>query len=147
MNLNEFQNDGREIVNNNIVDPNLMRRSQGTQGISNSAGQRRIVTPQEMGFTHEEKVIPKRPEDSILDRADIAIARKQREAMLMAEAIEESDGEGISEEEFQDLLVQARDEINNDDGIPTENELNNQIPKSNITAMPVENPAQNLMDE
>ena len=151
MNLNQFQNDG-EINNANIVDPNLMRRSQqpeGTQGFStivdpNVAPTKRVVTPQQMGFTHEEKKL-ERPEQPILDNMERAIARKQREARLLADAIEESDGEGISEEEFQDLLVQARDEIE-DDGIPVEDE-DVMPPKSNITMLPEENPTHDLMDE
>lgn len=116
MNLNQFQND--EIDNNNIVDPNLMRKQQMNQA-SNAPTQKRVVTPQQMGYTHEE---PKqvRPIDPILDSMDKAIARKQREAVLLSNAIEEADGEGVTEEEFQDLLVQAQTEINEDDGIPVE---------------------------
>lgn len=147
MNLNDFQNE------NNIVDPNLRR---GTQRNSNMAGyntpqrQKRVVTPQQMGFTHEE---PKyeRPETPILDRMDLAIARKQREAALMAEAIDESDGEGITEEEFQDLLVQNKDVLNDDNNfIPTEEEITNRVlpQKSSITtSLPKENPTRDLMDE
>ena len=151
MNLNEFQGD---IDNSNIVDPNLVRKQQGTQEIStkdpniSNLSRKRIVTPQEMGFTHEEPKVLQRPEDPILDSMEKAIARKQREARLMADAIEESDGEGISEEEFQDLLVQARDEIY-DDGIPTESSLREDVmpPKSTITMIPDENPTQDIMDE
>lgn len=152
MNLNEFQNDENKNMNY-VVDPNLVRKQQqGTQGYStivdpNLAPKKRKVTPQEMGFTHEEPVKLNRPEDPILDRMDLAIARKQNEARLMAQAIDESDGEGVSEEEFQDLLVQAKDEL--DDGIPTEEELRDQVmpSKSTITGLPVDNPTQDLMDE
>ena len=151
MSINEFQNG--EIDNNNIVDPNLRRRPEGTQSFStivdpNVPRQKRVVTPQEMGFTHEEVVLPKRPEDPILERAEKAIARKQREARLLAQAIDESDGEGVSEEEFQDLLVQAREELA-DDGIPTEEDLREQVmpKKSTITMLSDENPAQDLMAE
>ena len=151
MSIEGFKNG--EIDNSNIVDPNLRRRTQGTQEFStivdpNVPRQKRIVTPQEMGFTHEEVVRPMRPEDPILDNMDKAIARKQREARLLANAIEESDGEGISEEEFQDLLVQAKDELN-DDGIPTEDDLREQVmpKKSTITMLSNENPTQDLMDE
>ena len=150
MNISQFSNGNTEEINNtNIVDPNLLRKSQGTQENSNSTPKKRIVTPQEMGFTHEEPVILKRPEDPILDNLDKAIQRKQAEARLMANAIEESDGEGITEEEFQDLLVQAKDEINGDDGIPTEDELVNKVlpPKSTIEGIPTENPTHDLMDE
>ena len=144
MNINEFQNE--QIDNLNIANPNLTIR--GSQKNSNNqAIQRRVVTPQDMGFTHEEPVRYKTPEEPILDRMDVAIARKQREARLLANAIEESDGEGVSEEEFQDLLVQAKDEIN-DDGIPTEDELVSKvIQKSNISMIPKENPTYELMDE
>jgi hypothetical protein len=144
MNINEFQNE--EIDNTNIVDPNLMRKSTGTQG--NSTPQKRVVTPQQMGFTNKEVPKPKTPLDPILDGMEKAIARKQREAALLAEAIDEADGEGVSEEEFQDLLVQAKDTIN-DDGIPTEDELVEQVmpPKSTITMIPDENPVHDLMVE
>lgn len=130
MNLNEFNE------SNNIVDPNLRQ-------------QKRKVTPRDMGFTHDEPEKYKRPEDPILDDMDKAIARKQREARLLANAIEESDGEGITEGEFQDLLVQARNEINEDDGIPTEEELVEKIlpSKQQVTKLPVENPVMNIMDE
>ena len=151
MSIKDFQNG--EIDNTNIVDPNLARKQQGTQSYSsivdpNVPKQKRVVTPQEMGFTHEEPVILKRPEDPILDNMDKAIARKQREARLLANAIDESDGEGITEEEFQDLLVQARDEIEND-GIPTEEELLDRVlpQTSDVTTLPTENPAQDLMAE
>ena len=150
MNLNEFQGD---IDNSNIVDPNLARKQQGTQDISikdpnlSNLSRKKIVTPQEMGFTHEEPKILQRPEDPILDSMEKAIARKQREARLLADAIDESDGEGVSEEEFQDLLVQARDEIY-DDGIPTETLREDVMPpKSTITMIPDENPTQDIMDE
>lgn len=136
MNLNEFQNE-----TNYVVDPNLVRK-QGTQG--NSTSGKRKVTPQELGFTHEEEKKYATPEESILERADIAIERKRQEAMLMSQAIEESDGEGVSEGEFQDLLVQAGDYI--DDGIPTIAE-ESVLPKSTITDLPKENPTQSLMDE
>ena len=151
MNLNEFQNG--EIDNRHIVDPNLARKQQGTQDISvtdpNLSRQKRVVSPRDMGFTHEEPEKLKRPEDPILDSMEKAIARKQREARLLADAIEESDGEGISEEEFQDLLVQARDEINEDYGIQSESDLRDEVmpPKSTITMIPDENPAYDLMDE
>ena len=146
MNINEFQNG--EIDNSNIVDPNLMRRSQGTQGNSISTPQKRVVTPEQMGFTNKEVPKPQTPLDPILDNMEKAIARKQREAALLAEAIDEADGEGVSEDEFQDLLVQARDTIN-DDGIPTEDELVEQVmpPKSTITMVPTENPVHDLMDD
>ena len=151
MNLNEFQNDENM---NYVVDPNLVRKQQGTQGYStivdpNLAPKKRKVTPQEMGFTHEEPEKLQRPEDPILDRMDLAIARKQNEARLMAQAIDEADGEGVSEEEFQDLLIQAKDELDIDDGIPTEDELREQVmpPKSTITGFPNENPTQSLMDD
>lgn len=152
MNLNEFQNNGTEIDNTNIVDPNLARRSQGTQRNStmtnpNTSQQKRVVTPQEMGFTHEEPEKLDRPERPILDSMEKAIARKQREARLLADAIDESDGEGISEEEFQDILVQAREELSDDDGIPTDYDLNQSITKNAVVELPDENPAYNLMDE
>lgn len=153
MNLNEFQNEENKNLNY-VVDPNLARKQQGTQNYStivdpNATPKKRKVTPQEMGFTHEEPVKLQRPEDPILDRMDIAIARKQNEARLMAQAIDESDGEGITEEEFQDLLVQAKDELNPEDIIPTEEELREQVmpKKSTISGIPVENPTQDLMDE
>ena len=122
MNLNDFKDQ------NNIVDPNLRRRPQGSQEISENIivdpnlkrAQKRIVTPQEMGFTHEENKI-ERPEQPILDRMELAIERKRNEARLMAEAIEESDGEGISEEEFQDLL---KHQDFDDEFIPSENSFN-----------------------
>ena len=148
MNLNEFQNN--EIDNTNLVNPNIRKRVVVSQENSNNASsQKRIVTPQQMGFTHEEpeKI---RPEDPILDNLDKAIARKQREARLLASAIEESDGEGISEDEFQDLLVQARDEIE-DDGVPVdedEEDYEKEIPrKSSINMIPNENRSKDLMDE
>ena len=149
MNLNEFQNG--EIDNSNIVDPNLARR-QGTQNNSNNSNQprpKKVVSPKDMGFVNEEPEKLGRPEDPILDSMEKAIARKQREARLLAAAIEESDGEGVSEEEFQDLLVQARDEINEDDGIPSESDLRDQVmpPKSTITMIPDENPTYDLMNE
>lgn len=149
MSIYEFQNQGEEINNANIVDPNLMRKSTGTQGNSTSTPQKRVVTPEQMGFVNKEEPKPQTPLDPILDGMEKAIARKQREAALLAEAIEEADGEGVSEEEFQDLLVQARDEINADDGIPTEDELLEQVmpPKSTITMIPDENPVHGLMDE
>lgn len=145
MNLNEFQEE------NNIVDPNLRRRNTGSQGISRMTepkqpNQKRIVTPQQMGFTHEEPEKIVRPEDPILDRMDIAIKRKQNEARLMAQAIDEADGEGVTEEEFQDLLAQNSDDF---DAIPTESEVSNDtLPnKSQITSsLPKENPAVNLID-
>lgn len=150
MKLNDFQNNEQT---NYVVDPNLVKKDQGSQNFSrivdpNVSRQKRIVTPQEMGFTHEEPERYKTPEEPILNNLDKAIARKQREARLLANAIEESDGEGISEEEFQDLLVQAKDEIE-DDGIPTEDNLREQVmpKKSTITMMPVENPTLDLMDE
>ena len=153
MNLNEFQNEENKNMNY-VVDPNLVRKQTGSQGYStivdpNVAPKKRKVTPQEMGFTHEEPEKLQRPEDPILDRMDIAITRKQNEARIMAQAIDESDGEGVSEEEFQDLLVQAKDELYGDDGIPTEEELRDQVmpPKSNITGFPTENPTQSLMDD
>ena len=147
MNINQFQNG--EIDNTNIVDPNLARKNKGTQGNSTSTGQKRVVTPEQMGFKDKEVELPKSPLDPILDGMDRAIARKQREAALLAEAIDESDGEGVSEEEFQDLLVQARDEIESGDGIPTEEELVEQVmpAKSTITMIPKENPVHDLMDE
>lgn len=128
MNIQEFQE-------NNIIDPNLRPKSE-----------KRIVTPREMGFTHEETVKKGRPEDPILDDLDKAIERKQREARLLSNAIEESDGEGLSEDEFQDLLVQARDEFE-DDGIPTENELVDQILPIHETKISNENPTRDIMDE
>ena len=152
MNLNEFQNEENKNMNY-VVDPNLVRKQQASQGYSTivdpNTPKKRKVTPQEMGFTHDEPEVLKRPEDPILDRMDIAIARKQNEARLMAQAIDEADGEGVSEEEFQDLLVQAKDELGFDDGIPTEEELRDQVmpSKSSITGIPVENPTQDLMDE
>lgn len=136
MNLNEFQDE------NNIVDPNLQKLV-GTQG---NSSEKRVVTPQQMGFTHEEPVKIERPEQPILDDLDIAIARKQAEARLMADAIEESDGDGVTEEEFQDLLANT----NIDDGIPTEEELVQSImpTKSEFTStLPTENPAVDLMAE
>lgn len=147
MNLDQFREE------NNIIDPNLRRKSQGTQGTSvivdpNVARTKRVVTPQEMGFTHEEPVKINRPEDPILDRMDIAIKRRQDEARLMANAIEESDGEGITEEEFQDLLVQHKEELN--DGIPTEEELLDRVlpsTKEITNSLPSENPAYDLFDE
>ena len=149
MNITEFQN--TEIDNANIVDPNLMRRSQGTQENSNSAGQKRVVTPEEMGFTNKEVPKPQTPLDPILNGMDKAIARRQAEARLMADAIDEAEGEGVSEDEFQDLLLQNKDVINAevDDGIPTEDELLEQVmpSKSTITMIPDENPVHNLMDE
>ena len=146
MNLNEFREE------NDIVDPNVARRkSTGTQGTAvivdpNVARKKRVVTPQEMGFTHEEPEKINRPEDPILDRMDIAIARKQKEARIMCEAIDESDGEGISEEEFQDLLVQNKDI--EDDGIPTEDELLDKVfPSSRDVELPTHNPAYDLINE
>lgn len=147
MNLDQFREE------NNIIDPNLRRKTPGTQGTSvivdpNVARAKRVVTPQEMGFTHEEPVKINRPEDPILDRLDMAIARKQNEARIMANAIEESDGEGISEEEFQDLLVQNEDVL--DDGIPTEEELLDRVlpsTKEITNSLPSENPAYDLFDE
>ncbi len=153
MNLNEFQNEENKNMNY-VVDPNLVRKQQPKESFSkivdpNITPKKRKVTPQEMGFTHEEPELLKRPEDPILDRLDVAIARKQNEARLMAQAIDEADGEGVSEEEFQDLLVQAKDELDMNDGIPTEDELRDQVmpKKSTITGIPVENPTQDLMDE
>lgn len=131
MNIQEFQE-------NNIIDPNLMPKTQ-----------KRKVTPREMGFTHEEPEKRMRPEDPILDDMDKAIARRQREAMIMANAIEESDGEGVSEEEFQDLLVQNKSIIE-EDGIPTEQELVEKIlpTKREVTeSLTKENPTRNIMDE
>lgn len=147
MNLNEFREE------NVIVDPNVQRKMKGTQGTSvivdpNVKRQKRVVTPQQMGYTHEEPEKINRPEDPILDRMDIAIARRQKEAMIMANAIEESDGEGITEEEFQDLLVQNTNE--EDDGIPTEEELLKQVLPSSrevTNEIPKQNPAQDLWDE
>ena len=143
MNLNEFQN---EENMNYVVDPNLVRKQQGTQNNSTAADQskKRKVTPQEMGYTHVEPKKYARPEDPILERMDIAMNRKMNEARLMSQAIEESDGEGITEGEFQDLLVQSGDAL--DDGIPTLEESYTP-PKSSITGLPVENPTQDLMDE
>lgn len=141
MNLNEFQNNEST---NYVVDPNLVRRQQqqGTQG--NSTGKRK-VTPQEMGFTHEEEQKKyARPEDPILDKMDLAIERKRREALLMSQAIEEADGEGVSEGEFQDLLVQANESLEVGDEIPT---LPDPAPVKVNNALPVENPTQSLMDE
>lgn len=149
MNINEFQDE------NNIVDPNV-RRKQGSQEISkqpapNQPRTKRIVTPQEMGFTHEE-VKKERPEQPILDNLDKAIARKQREAILMANAIDEADEEGLREDEFQDLLEQAKDELDADAVIPTEEEFNNKEKENGNkakqeTSLPETNPAVNLMDE
>lgn len=124
MNLDEFQDV------NNIVDPNVRRKMAGAPVGSTplASSGKRIVTPQEMGFTHEEPVKIDRPEAPILDDLDVAIRRKQNEARIMADAIEESDGEGVSEEEFQDLLIQAKDQLDEnyipeeDDGIPYEYE-------------------------
>lgn len=124
----------QEFQENNIIDPNLRPKSE-----------KRIVTPREMGFTHEETVKKGRPEDPILDDLDKAIERKQREAFLMSNAIDESDGEGISEDEFQDLLVQARDEIE-DDGIPTADEIVNEILPNHQTIIS-KNPTSDIMDE
>ena len=134
MNLNQFHDE------NNIVDPNL-QKSLGTQGNST---EKRIVTPQQMGFTHEEPQKIARPEQPILDDLEKAIARKQNEARLMADAIEESDGEGVSEEEFQDLLKNTTFE---DDGIPSEEELVKAVlpNKTDITTLATENPASNLL--
>ena len=153
MNLNEFQNDENKNMNY-VVDPNLVRKQQETQAYStivdpNLAPKKRKVTPQQMGFTHEEPTKYKTPEEPILDRMDLAIARKQNEARLMAQAIDESDGEGLSEDEFQDLLVQAKDELDVDDGIPAEEESREEVmpTKSTITGFPTENPTQDLMDE
>ena len=142
MNLNEFQ----ENQNVSIVDPNLARR-QGTQG--NSTGAKRKVSPADMGFEHVKVEKALSPEEEILSRADLAIERKIKEASLMCQAIEESDGEGITEEEFQDLLVQAKDELDADDGIPSEDELYEETPvrQNTFVGIPDENPAQNLMDE
>ena len=136
MNIQDFQE-------NNIIDPNL-RRTQN----ANASSAKKIVTPQEMGFTHEETKKAGRPEDPILDNLDKAIARKQKEAQLMADAIEESDGEGISEGEFQDILEQSRAELE-DDGIPTESDMQgiqNIYNKPEVT-IPDENPTSNLLDE
>ena len=149
MNLNEFQNG--QIDNLNIANPNLtIRGSQGnsTINVTNPNLQKRVVTPQDMGFTHEEPKRYKTPEEPILDRMDKVIERKRKEAVLMANAIEESDGEGISEEEFQDILVQAKDELV-DDGIPMETHQYEQVmpKKSTITMIPNENPTYDLMDE
>lgn len=162
MNINEFKDE------NNIIDPNV-RRAQGTQEISRPtpnqqrtrrsadivrSANKKIVTPQEMGFTHPEKEVIERPEQPILDNMEKAIARKQREAQLLADAIDESGGEGVTEEEFQDLLIQARDEIYSDenDGIPTEEDTeqtsyNNFRNESTITSLPNENPASSLIDD
>lgn len=152
MNISEFQN---EENLNYVVDPNLVRKQQqqedqlrATIVDPNAASKKRKVTPQEMGFTHEEPVKLQRPEDPILDRMDLAIARKKNEAMIMSQAIDESDGEGITEEEFQDLLVQAKDELDILDEIPTEEPHKSVMPnKSEMTNIPIENPTQNLMDE
>ena len=102
-----------------------------------------------MGFTHEE---PKRerPETPILDRMDVAIARKQREAALMCDAIDEAGGEGITEEEFQDLLVQNKDALDGNDYIPTEEELVERVlpTRSSVTStLPKENHMRDLMEE
>lgn len=149
MNIGEFQEE------NNIVDPNVRRRQQqqpGTQEISKPASseptKKRIVTPQEMGFTHEQPV-KVRPEQPILDNMEKAIARKRREAQLLSDAIEESDGEGVSEEEFQDLLDQAKNEIYADDMIPAEKEepAKKPVEKTKVTAFPKDNPTVDLMDE
>lgn len=139
MNIQEFQE-------NNIIDPNL-RRKQNQD--TNATGKKKIVTPQEMGFTHEEEKKLNRPEDPILDNMEKAIARKQKEAQLLSNAIEESDGEGISEEEFQDILEQAKYDLE-DDNIPTEEEMNNSVdvlPKKPEVKIPSENPTADLMDE
>lgn len=150
MNIDEFKDE------NNIVDPNVARRNAGTQRISRPAAnqprEKRVVTPQEMGFTHEEPKKLKSAEEPILDRMDIAIERKRKEAQLMVDAIDESDGEGVSEEEFQDLLVQNKDQFDEDDGIPTEEELHSYIPQNQNreqykAALPEQNPANSLMDE
>ena len=147
MNLDQFREE------NTIIDPNVRRKSTGSQGTSvivdpNIKKQKRVVTPKEMGFTHEEPAKINRPEDPILDRMDIAIKRKQDEARIMANAIDESDGEGITEEEFQDLLVQNSDLL--DDGIPTEEELLDRVLPSTAeitNSLPTENPAYDLFDE
>lgn len=149
MNIDEFKDE------NNIVDPNVARKAAGTQRISRPAAnqprEKRIVTPQEMGFTHEEPKKLKSAEEPILDRMDIAIARKRKEAQLMADAIDEADGEGVSEEEFQDILIQAKDEIE-DDGIPEEDNVQSFIQQNHDkeqykSTLPEQNPANSLMDE
>ena len=140
MNLNEFKEE------NVIVDPNL-RRMMGSQENSNNAS-RNIVTPQQMGFTHKEEEKIERPEQPILDNLDKAIMRKQNEARLLAQAIEESDGEGITEDEFQDILEQAKDELN--DNIPTMEELRNESSPNKaqfISTLPDDNPTIDLMAE
>ena len=151
MDLKDFQQQ------NNIVDPNVKRmqmQQQGTQENSNITADlrgRQVVTPQQMGFTHEEPKKYKTPEEPILDLMDAAIARKQNEARLMANAIDESDGEGISEAEFQDLLVQANDEYNDADSfIPSEDELSNMPMKKEefTSSLPEQNPvSSDLMSE
>lgn len=148
MNIKEFTESHDE---NNIIDPNV-KKALGTQRNSrnvnpNQQREKRVVTPQQMGFTHEE-VKPVRPEQPILDDMEKAILRKQREAALFSQAIEESGEEGISEEEFQDLLIQAKDELNTDDYIPTEDELeDNNTKVRNESSLPKENPATYLEDE
>lgn len=157
MNMDEFKDE------NNIVDPNV-RRIQGTQEnsrpIPNQQRERRrdaqsttkkVVTPAQLGFTNPEKEVIERPEQPILDNMEKAIARKQREAQLLADAIDESDGEGITEDEFQDILVQAKDEIN-DDFIPVEDENDNVTqPQSRnesfLSNVSTENPASSLMND
>lgn len=152
MNLNEFQQNDESM--GYVVDPNLVRKQPGTQNYStivdpNVSPKKRIVTPQQMGYTHEEPKKYAKPEDEILERMEKAMDRRINEAKLMSQAIEEADGEGITEEEFQDLLVQAGDSLDSDDGIPTEDELINQVlpKKSTITGLPIENPTQDLMNE
>lgn len=147
MNINEFKG-------HDIIDPNLARKYPGSQENPSSIDivdpnlrrSHNIVTPQEMGFTHKQPEYAP-PEQGILDRMDGAITRRRKEATIMANAIEESDGEGVSEEEFQDLLVQNQDIINDsfpeipeDSTIPT--------PELNKTYdFPQSNPASNLINE
>jgi hypothetical protein len=138
MNLNEFKDE------NVIVDPNL-KKMLGSQENSNNAS-KNIVTPQQMGFTHQEPEKITRPEQPILDNLDKAIARKQNEARLLAQAIDEADGEGITEGEFQDILAQAKDELDN---IPTTEQLQNvSAPREQfVSTLPTENPTMDLMEE
>ena len=110
MNVNDLRNGGKMTGETNIVDPNLQRKM-------NKKSERVIVSAEDLGIQDAPTAPLQTATDALLDKAKIAIHRKQQEAMLMADAISQTE-DGITEEEFNDILESQRAALASD-SIPT----------------------------
>lgn len=97
MSINELKNENNDNVS---INPNILRKRQQ----QNTSDRIEEFIPEEHGFKKEppEQLEVQKEMNKIYDSIDVAIERRQREAMEFVEALEQSEGK-LSEEEFRDM--------------------------------------------